>query len=235
MRYILELELGNKVIPIEYRKTVISFIKKSLDQYNSALFTKCYENNNVKPFTFAVKLIGPKFDSEVITLNEPLLKISFSTSDSSLGIQAYNAFLQQRNINFSIQSNSMLLKRVVIQRDLKINSDKILIKMLSPLVLREHAKDYDYYYSVKHVDFEKVWSNQIKYQLKLLSFEDVGEISIKKVHPEVVIVKHYNQFIESSIGTYLLEGSPHILQALYDAGMGSKSSAGFGMFEVLKQ
>jgi CRISPR-associated endoribonuclease Cas6 len=80
-----------------------------------------------------------------------------------------------------------------------------------------------------------VWSNQLKYQLKLLSFKNVSEITIKKVRPKVVVVKHYDQFIESSIGTYILKGSPHILQAMYDAGMGSKSSAGFGMFEVLKQ
>jgi CRISPR-associated endoribonuclease Cas6 len=154
MRYILELELENKVIPIEYRRSVISFIKNSLSQYNGDLFDKYYDNNDLKPFTFAVKLIGPDFDNDFITLNEPLLKISFSTSDSSLGIQAYNAFLLQKNKKFSIENNNMLLKRVVIQRDLKINSDKILIKMLSPLVLREHAKDYDYYYSVKHDDFE---------------------------------------------------------------------------------
>ncbi|MFW5889709.1 MAG: CRISPR-associated endoribonuclease Cas6 [Bacillota bacterium] len=235
MRYTLEFELENNVIPIEYRRAIISFIKKSLELYDNALFKKYYESHEIKPFTFAVRLTRPKFDTELITLDNSLLEISFSTSESMLGIQAYNAFSLQRNKKFNMRNNNMVLKRVIIQKDLKVNSEDILIKMLSPIVLREHSKNHDFYYSVKHKDFERVWSNQIKYQLERLLVRDVGGLLIKKVRPQMVVVKHYDQFIESSIGSYVLKGAPHILQTLYDAGMGSKSSAGFGMFEVLKQ
>ena len=71
---------------------------------------------------------------------------------------------------------------------------------------------------------------------QLSNLEMVNEkisIKITPIRPKKTVVKHYNQFIESSIGSFILEGNPAVLDYLYKACVGSRRSSGFGLFEVI--
>ena len=53
------------------------------------------------------------------------------------------------------------------------------------------------------------------------------------ITPKKVIIKFYEKQIECSAGTFKLEGNKELLNYLYKAGIGSKHSAGFGMFQLI--
>ena len=69
--------------------------------------------------------------------------------------------------------------------------------------------------------------------MQLGTQQNVNGIKIKPINARKTVVKFYEKNIESSIGEFLLEGSPELLQLLYDCGIGSKRSSGFGLFEVI--
>ena len=70
MRFKLNLDLENEFLPIQYRKSVISFIKLSLLEYNEQYYKKYYNNKDtiIKPYTFAIFFINPKFKNEKIII-----------------------------------------------------------------------------------------------------------------------------------------------------------------------
>ena len=57
--------------------------------------------------------------------------------------------------------------------------------------------------------------------------------SIKPIEAKKTVIRHYNQMIEASLGCFEISGDNMLLNYLYSCGVGSRTSAGFGMFEVL--
>ena len=53
MRLKLIFQLENNKLDIQYRKSIISWIKHALQSYDENLFQEIYNNNNKKTFTFA--------------------------------------------------------------------------------------------------------------------------------------------------------------------------------------
>ena len=55
MRLKLYFELENEKMPIQYRKCILSFIKKSLSEYSEEYYKRLYDGNKpiVKPYTFS--------------------------------------------------------------------------------------------------------------------------------------------------------------------------------------
>lgn len=47
-----------------------------------------------------------------------------------------------------------------------------------------------------------------------------------------MIVLFKGTFIEAWTGIFAIQGNPDFLSVTYDAGMGNKNSAGFGMWEI---
>ena len=114
-------------------------------------------------------------------------------------------------------------------------TDKMQIKFLSPLVVRGRQNQKDYYYSYRHQEFLDILKINIKEQLSItnLSKELVDEISLEAVDTKKTVIKFYEKNIECSLGTFQIEGKKELLKYLYQAGIGSKRSSGFGMFEIL--
>ncbi len=52
MRLKLQFELENNILDIQYRKSIISYIKHSIQEYDKDLFEEMYKDNNMKTFTF---------------------------------------------------------------------------------------------------------------------------------------------------------------------------------------
>ena len=70
MRYKLEFELENEEIPIQYRKSILSFIKLSLSENNQEYYEKYYKNKDciIKPYTFVTIFQSPQFKKDTINL-----------------------------------------------------------------------------------------------------------------------------------------------------------------------
>lgn len=239
MRYKLCFELENKIIPVDYRRSIISFIKFALNEYNEEIFLKLYNNkdNIIKPYAFAIFFKAAKFSKEEIIIEDKKMEMNITIEDYNIAINLYNAFNHQRNNKFSLNKNSMILKNIMLVQEKEIVSETIKIKFLSPLVVRDRniQTQKDYYYTYKDERFLEILKINIREQLKIsnLSIDLVDEFNIIPIIPKKTVVKFYEKQIACSIGIYEIHGDIRLLNYLYKAGVGSKHSAGFGMFQVL--
>lgn len=237
MRFRLNFKLENEHLPIQYRKNVLSFIKLSLSNYNEEYYKKLYNEKDtiIKPYTFAVFFNNPIFRDEEIIIEDKKFNINFSVSDYEIAVALYNAFNHQKKVKFSINSNSWTLENITMLNEKKIDTEKLRIKFLSPLVVRSRENEKDYYYSYESSEFEETLKINIKEQLKIanISQETAGTFKINAINAKKVIVKFYEKKMECSVGTFEISGDKELLKTLYQMGLGSRRSSGFGMFEIL--
>lgn len=237
MRLKLIFKLENTKLDIQYRKSIISFIKHAIQTYDEKLFEEMYQNNSKKTFTFSPILSHPVFEKEQIILSDAQISIIFSAYNYLYALHLYNAFLNQKNKKFSLNQNSMTLTNIIMIPEKNINSETIQIKMASPIVCRNHNQKTlkDMYYSFDREEFNTFIKINIAEQMKNegLDISLLEGFSIKPIRAKKVIITLYEKQIESSIGTFELQGDKKLLDYLYKAGIGSKKAMGFGLFEII--
>ena len=237
MRLKLSFDLENEHLPIQYRKCVLSFIKLSLMEYDENYYKKFYneKDNIIKPYTFAVFFRSPEFREDEIIVNNKRLEINISIADYETSIILYNSFNNQKYKKFSLNKNSWTLKNINMMLEKKIDSNEIIVKFMSPLVVRSRQEHKDYYYSYEHKEFLNMLKINIKEQLSITNIPKdlVNNFSIEPIKAKKVIVKFYEKKMETSVGIFKMSGDKELLQYLYEAGIGSRHSSGFGMFEVI--
>ncbi len=237
MRFKMYFELEQPQLDIQYRKSIISYIKHSLQEYDENLYQEIYIGNNKKTFTWAPILSKPKFEQETIKLQDNNFSILFSAYNYLYALHLYNAFLNQKRKKFSLNQNSMTLKNIVMIPERTINSNKIQVKMASPIICRNHNQETlkDMYYSFERPEFEKYIKINIFEQMKAEGLDSslLEEFKITPINSKKIIVKLYEKKIEASIGQFELEGNKQLLDYLYRAGIGAKKAMGFGLMEIL--
>lgn len=237
MRLKLNLELENEIFPIQYRRNVISFIKLALSEYDEQCYKKYYKDKDtiIKPYTFAMYFKNPKFEENQIIIKDKKAEINISIADYETSIILYNAFNHQKNKKFSLDKNSWILKSITIPIEKKIDSEEITIKFMSPLVVRKHRDCKDYYYSYEHEEFKEFLKINISQQLQISNIPEnlIETFDIQPIKAKKTIVKFYEKKIETSNGVFKIYGDKQLLKYLYEAGMGSKRSSGFGMFQIM--
>lgn len=237
MRIKLYFTLENTKIPIDYRRSIISFIKLSLSEYSENEFKKYYnqKDNIVKPYAFSVFLGHPQINGQEIILENKRFEMNMTIENYETAITLYNAFNHQKNKKFSINQNSWKLQNIVLIPEKEIKENKIIIKFQAPLCVRKRENKKDYYYSFESEEFAETLKLNIKEQLKITNIapELVDTFKITPIKAKKVIIKFYEKQIECSTGIFELEGNVELLNYLYKAGIGSKHSAGFGMFQIV--
>lgn len=237
MRLKLHFSLKNPDIPSDYRPFLLSFLKYSANNYDSALYQKLYESGiTPKKYTFAVWLDNPDFKDNIVLLKSNRMTMQFSTGDTVLGVHMYNSFLKMKNKEFPIPlGNSLQLKRITLIPEKLITDNKIHIKFVSPLVVRSHIDNKDYYYSISHTEFQQELLRAVQYQLKLsedLPVSLLDNFKLIPVQPQKSVVLFYGQKMEVTLGTFEMHGSPILLDYFYKNGISSRRSSGFGMIEI---
>lgn len=115
----------------------------------------------------------------------------------------------------------------------------ITIKMLSPLttystLLTPDGKKKTYYYSPYEKEFSKLINLNARKKHLLLTGKNLKtSISIEPLKVKESIILYKNTIIKGWIGLFTLKGDERIIKTVYDTGLGSKNSQGFGMFEVV--
>ena len=237
MRLKLTFNLENEHFPIQYRKNIMSFIKLSLSEYNEEHYKRLYNqrDNIIKPYTFAVFLKGAKFKEEEIWVEGKKVELNMAIADQEIAVILYNSFNHQKHKKFSIDKNSMTLENITMLVEKEINENQVMIKFMSPLIARNRQDRKDYYYSFNHEEFLETLKINIKEQLKItnIPLEYVNDFKIETIEGKKVITKFYEKKIEGTLGTFKLSGNKELLKYLYQAGIGSKRSSGFGMFQII--
>lgn len=226
MRLKLFFELENQILGIDYRKSIVSFIKHSLEEYNKELFLDLYGEGKTKKksYTWAPILPKPVFQEDKVILSGTSFYIIFSVYNLSCALHLYNAFLGQKFKVFHLNKNSMALKNIVVLKEKEIRSSKILMKMSSPIVVRNHDRETlkDYYYSFeKEEGFNSFLRINILEQMKEEGLDSslLENFSIKPINARKAVVKVYEYSIECSLGIFELTGKVELLRYLYKSGI----------------
>lgn len=237
MRLKLYFQLENAKISIQYRKSIISYIKHTIQEYDENLYHEIYDGNNKKTFCFAPILSKPKFEKEEIILKDTNFSIIFSAYNYLYALHIYNAFLNQKFKKFSLNRNSMTLQSVIMIPEKEINSNQLTVKMASPIICRNHNIETkkDMYYSYEREEFQKYIRINILEQMKNENLDSslLEGFEIEAIQAKKIIVSLYEKKIECSIGTFKIAGNSKLLNYLYKAGIGTKKAMGFGLFEII--
>ena len=156
MRMKLYFTLENEKMPIDYRRSIISFIKLSLSEYSENEFKKYYnqKDNIIKPYAFSIFFRQPQINGQEIILEDKRFEMNMTIENYETAITIYNAFNHQKNRKFSINQNSWLLQNIVLIPEKEIKDNKIVIKFQAPLCVRKREENKDYYYSFEDERFE---------------------------------------------------------------------------------
>lgn len=229
----MRFKLNHPSVPRDYRPVFVSFIKGALK--NVGAIDYYYYENNQKSFTFSIKLPGPVFTDDCVQLNDNNFTLSVTTYNQFDGINLYNAFLTMRNEEYPVTAeNKMKLYDVKLVSFKTITENKIKIKMLSPLVVRDHAKGTaDKYYIAGEENFTESIKICIDNQLKSDNLYLINDLLITPVISRKTVVTSFGVKIRCTIGVFELTGNSKLLDYLYQSGMGSKRNQGFGMFELV--
>ncbi len=128
---------------------------------------------------------------------------------------------------------------IVTSSDKKIESEDIIIRMLSPITVRYTAPNSNktIYYNPGDDEFRQAVINN--YKRKYNAFTEGNSapellFDVIDVRSEDKYLTRYKDFIiEGYMGTYRLRGCCEALDFLYNVGLGSKNSQGFGMFDIV--
>ena len=154
----------------------------------------------------------------------------------------YFAFIGMKHKRFPLpDQNSMILKKIVKVQEEVITSDKVIFRTVpgGGLIIREHFRENntDNYYTINDKEFEEKAGDSLKRQAIYAGFaeNEVQEIKIKTISGKKVVTRIYKQFIDISIGFFLIEAKPEILQYFYQVGVGGHSSMGYGLLQIIQQ
>ncbi len=220
----INVSLLEKNIPIDYRRLILHLIKSVIEKEDKSLFDKYYSDTSKKPFTFWTKLIGAKFFENYISLEKNEITFCISTNNTKLAFVLYNGFKSIRKTSFEIgKTNKLFIENVKVIGEKEIVDNEIIINMLSPLVIRKHVKgEKDKYFLFNEDGFNE----QFLYATE-------NKIEIEAVKCRKVIVKAYGTNIPSTLGIFKVKGDINSLKNAYLCGLGSKTSAGFGKFDII--
>ena len=237
MRFKLYFTIENSQMTIQFRKSIISFFKHSLMNYDEEYYKEYYNEKDtiIKNYSFSTYFKQKSIQGEKIILEDDKFELNITTSDYETGIVLYNSFNKQKYKKYPLQDNSMTLQNIMMMMEKEITSEKITIKFQSPLCVRERNDNKDYYYCYENDKFEEIIKINIKEQLKITDIKEevINTFKITPVRPKKVLIKFYEKCLECSTGVFEISGDKELLKFLYQSGIGSRHSAGFGMFQII--
>lgn len=243
MRLKLEMKLENSCLPKDNHSSIMSFLKKALSECNNGReFEKFYKNTNIKNFTFTLGLGKCKYEKAKIILENNKFYIILSITNKGMDkFIIYNALLNQKNRKFKLpQENSMTLVNIIQLKSEEIISSKVIFKTStgSGLCVRKHDRsNKDKYFVFNDDGFEEQLKEVLKLQGINAGFSEsiCSNIKFIPINCRKVVSIHYGRYIDVTVGSFQLEGDSRLLQHFYESGLGSRSSMGYGMIDILEQ
>lgn len=245
MRLTAQLDLKKSEMPTDYRPAVMSLLKSGLTAYsNGEFFSKFYDGSSkTKPLCFSVGFPrGVKFQKDKVLLpaESTYIKVTFSSGDRKTGMLLYNALRHTKGKARPLaDGNEMMLTNIYTPPEPVLTSaTQMLVKTLSPICVRVKDDENRQYASVSQVDFEEKLREQLVRRYRENS--SITDEAIKTFHflplkMKKTVVLHFGQKIECSVGTAAISGTPVLLHEIYENGLGSRCSNGFGLLQILQQ
>lgn len=233
----LKINLSNTKISKNYRPLILSYLKNAFQINDTQLYKKYYDNTySLKDFCFSINLGNPKFDKDFIILDSNEIVIKLSIIDIFCGIDIYNALLKMKDKEYTtLGNNSLTLTDIKLENHKNIIKNEVIIKMLSPIIVRTHIDGKEKYLSYKDDDFIQCLNNSIEYTLKEFTNIDLSnrDFKIICIFPKKTVVDAFGSKFTANLGVYKIVADLDVINAIYQLGIGSRRSEGFGMFEII--
>ena len=233
----LNFKLTEPFLPKEIERLIVSFLKAAAQKEGQKFFNSMFDKTKsiAKTFCFCCYLPHPEFCEDKILLGAPNFSVFFSDADLEELFQFYNGFLKLKNEPYPMKGNAMELNYVSMKKMKEIEDDTVVIKMLSPLVVREHNADtnQDRYLLYSDTDFSEMLKKNMETQLKKWGIPLSTEgFSITPIKAKKVVIPNFGQKLDANLGVFKLTGKPELLNFLYQTGLGSRRNEGRGKWEM---
>lgn len=233
MKLILGFELTAKEVELNYRETVLSFIKHMLSFKYPSDYEQLFTQPIMKSYSFSVYFPDVALSQNIVLASDKQMSVTITGCDNILIAKLYNSALFMKNKSYPMLNNSMTLKKVRLDNFIPKIQEKNLIKFLSPLVVRKRVDNKDTYLNFDDQEFNKYINISIENLCNQLGISPCGTIKLTPFNAKKTVIKQDNLFFEANLGTFVLEGDKDIISLLYQTGIGSRRSQGFGMFEII--
>lgn len=232
MRFEVELMLDSTSIRKDYRRCIVSVIKQCLSEED---FDEIYKERKLRSFTFSPFIKTDSFSKDKIILKDKKIKVFFSTDSMTDGWILINSFRMNKGKELNFGKGKVILEKVGTLVEKEIEDDIILFKTMSPICIREQLdQTKSWYHDLDEKGIEVLKENikhQLKYEFPKLLLE---ELKIKPLKIKRTIITNYEIQYPVTLGTLIISGDKKILEKLYKSGLGSKTSLGLGMLEVVQ-
>lgn len=236
MRIEINCKLENKEIALDYNRKILSLFKKALENYKPEIKDYFYGDPKEKDMTFSCYLPIEKIEENKIFLKENKFKITLSLEKAIEAIHFYNALLIGKNLKFDFGNNKAEILDVKSLKEKEINSEIIMFKTLSPILVREKPKDSNksWYYVLNEEKAMEVLKKNLIYTLKnKFLIKDIEDLEIIPIDIKKVVITYYSFKLPATKGIIVIKGKKEILNYFYKAGFASRKSSGFGMLEII--
>jgi len=230
-----------QTIDKDYRSYFISFLKMVFERSN--LYHEVFSKKKYRPYAFSPYL-GEDFriEEDKIQIGKNL-SILFASGDPVIITNFYNGVLKLKNEGIKLWNKDIKVKDIELLPYRKIKSTRVLFKTMGICVLsdkRVSAKDFENFYIIPSDDLSRFniclyerTNERFRYLTKNNEIHPIRITYLKEV--KEVVVKHYNGYVRGFKGIFEVEGSPEILQFVYDFGFGVRTGQGFGLLEILEE
>lgn len=228
-------------LPVNYNHIIQAIIYNAIDQISDKsefyhdIGYKRY-SRNYKMFQFS-KLQGDYYIQDK--------KIYFK-SYISFRVRSIDPFfirlLAESIWKYGLTIGDRVFKKVYLNLSNDTVDEKtIQIKMLTPITVYSTdlvTKKTIYYSPNDEQFFEMIKNNFYRKYQAYYAIEPDTAIAIKLIDekiPKKEVTKYKGIYITAWYGTYEISGERKFLDFLYQTGLGSKNSQGFGMFDLISQ
>lgn len=234
-------------LPINYQSAIQGLIYHILSitpEYSAFLHDSGYHTPNSSHFykLFVFSLLQGNYKvnfPRIIFSNSVMLEIRSASPrfNDSLCLSLL------RNQDYILAGQHIHLEHVQMRNEI-ITSEMLKIQMISPLCLSttyyQESKKKTFYFSPQDPRFllylDKNTEEKYKVAYPSASYKQIGFSPLECTEHNKTVTKFANKtYITAWTGTYTLLGDPSVLNFLYNTGLGSRNSQGFGMFNILQQ
>jgi len=222
-------------IPLDYRKGFMSLIKESLKDSSSEEFKRVYGKRAGRNIVFNCcfgKDMRIDKKRENIVLNSPTFLFELSSPDTKLIAMIYNGL--RKNREYAIFDSKIKLKDITPVNTLIRSKDRIRVRSVCPILVKSSPDSGSRYLLPGEESFYGCLNHfcKVRYE-EFFSEEFKGSVELLPLELKRVVVKHTGTYHTGFKGIFELSSSSKMLQFLYDAGIGIRTSQGFGMLELI--
>lgn len=247
IKLVLNSERGFIPLPIHHNKHIQAMLYRNLPGFLAKFLHDIgflYEGKKFKLFTFS-KIFSERFRIKdgKIYYNTPI-EIYISSAIEDITESLGNSVISRDFIQ--LEKNRLYMQTVEIVPKPSFNAE-VKIRTLSPITVYKTtiqdingiAKKYTKYFEPNDQDFKELIRQNIIEKFfvitgkKLENFEfDIIPLGNYRIVP----MKYMDTFIKAVEGNFKIKtNQPEVIEKVYDAGLGSKNSQGFGMIEIMSE